>query len=198
MNYCSVTRQAPFWGVDKEVGCTSRITHTHTHTHTHTLSRAHIQILYMYSSLGHTHRKAITKLQVKPLFLSELNLWNLQYLLHYSMNTLYCTEPTQHRPNTKYSHIQCRKVLREKEKTSQTFQKCCSFSGEGSKRSVRLTLAAAWLCNANNAHPQTDPCEPSQQLHTPTPEPADLNAASVQRMTVRNWDSTVSQHRGGS
>lgn len=71
------------------------------------------------------------------------------------------------------------KILKREGKKSQTFQKCCSFSGEGSKRSVRLTLAAAWLCNANSAHPQTDPCEPSRRLHRATPEPADLNAASV-------------------
>ena len=88
-----------------------------------------------------------------------------------------CTEPTQHKHNKiqssphTYKHpcVQCHlKILRfggnGRKKKPQTFQKCFSFSGEGSKRSVRLTLAAAWLRNANSAHPQTDPCEPSRQL----------------------------------
>lgn len=58
------------------------------------------------------------------------------------------------------------------------FPKMLVFFGEGSERSVQLTLAAAWLCNANSAHPQTDPCELSQQAHTSTSEPGELNAAS--------------------
>lgn len=44
---------------------------------------------------------------------------------------------------------------------------------------MQLSLAAGWLCSANNAHPQTDLCELSRRLHTSMSEDGELNAASV-------------------
>lgn len=94
--------------------------------------------------------------------------------------------PLRLKINTPCSLIHYSPKKKRKKKKSQTSPKCylfCFFvffnSGESSERSVQLTLAAGWLCSANNAHPQTDPSELSRRLHTSMSEPRELNAASV-------------------
>lgn len=57
---------------------------------------------------------------------------------------------------------------------------------------MQLTLAEAWLCSTNSAHPQTDPCEPSRRLGTLIPEPGDLNAASHTLLRVTEAQRPVS------
>lgn len=52
MNYCSVTRQVRFWGVDEEAGSTSRIAHTRSHTHSLTCIYIHRFVFI----LGHIHK----------------------------------------------------------------------------------------------------------------------------------------------
>ena len=187
------------------------------HTHARLYTRCtHTYCMHTcaYSEALHTHIKEATlttRWTTYPIWTEPVKpaiIYTSQGHIFYTN----CTEPTQHKHNKiqssphTYKHpcVQCHlKILRG--------------GGKGRKKNLRLSKNAfLFLVRAlkglygslwqqrgfamQTAHIlRLTLVNRAGSFHTATPEPADLNAASVSHMTVsRDWGSTVSRHRGGS
>lgn len=161
MNYCAVTRQVPFWGVDEEAGSVSRITHSHA------VSRVLMHTRLNADACEFTHGEAKTNLE--PNRFNYLDGTLARVVSQHNINPV----KVKHKHPMFATTVQPWEEVEENLSLSQNAVPFLAFSG--SERSEQLTLAAARLCSANNAHPQTDPRELSRRLHTSMSEPGDLS-----------------------